>query len=438
MTTLVFAAEGYTRLAAGLLTFADQTLAILLAQPAARRLLVVETHPAPEGSRYGEAGTIGGMPLAFLTPLVKQAQEEGLAMVLARTQHCASPSFTAQPETDERELATFLREQVPGRNHAALMISPGGCQARHLGGGESMDVIEVGPWIRRVSVPGTNDSNGRTWDRQVLAFGAEGQAHLRAVRAVIVGCGGTGSVVAQQLAHLGVGDITLVDPDVVEESNLNRVVGASIRDIGQSKVSVVAKMVREIGLATSVRTLQADVREKEVASSLTEADAIICCTDTHASRAIINQIAYQYMIPAFDVGVAIGALEGQISNVTARVQMLAPGLACLVCGNVLDYAEIRRELQTDELLALDRYVVGHNIAQPAVISINSTASSLLVTMFLAAFTGAPLRARLQFYDAILGRVRVAAQLPAPTCVVCSGAGALGKGDRWPLPARPST
>jgi len=63
------------------------------------------------------------------------------------------------------------------------------------------------------------------------------------IRVGIVGVGGIGSVIAEELTHLGVADLTLVDPDVIEVSNLNRVVAATFNDIGQPKVDVAARWI---------------------------------------------------------------------------------------------------------------------------------------------------------------------------------------------------
>ena len=80
-------------------------------------------------------------------------------------------------------------------------------------------------------------SHGRD-DRQVRAFGEPGQRLLRRLHFAVIGAGGTGSLVCQQLAHLGASCITVVDPDLVEETNLNRLVGSIPSDVGRPKVEV--------------------------------------------------------------------------------------------------------------------------------------------------------------------------------------------------------
>ena len=98
------------------------------------------------------------------------------------------------------------------------------------------------------------------FDRQVRAFGAAGQQRLGDTRVAIIGLGGTGSIAAQQLVHLGVRKFVLIDPDTIEVTNLNRVVGATAQDVGASKVSVAARYIKSF-------SSEADVSECEQAAS---------------------------------------------------------------------------------------------------------------------------------------------------------------------------
>src|SRR5206468_1741580 len=107
------------------------------------------------------------------------------------------------------------------------------------------EVIGVGSrllWGREV----TTEASEVSFDRQVRAFGAAGQDRLREMRVGIVGLGGTGSIVLEQLAHLGVRRFLLMDPDFVERTNLNRLVGSTESDVGKSKVEVATAYAKRI------------------------------------------------------------------------------------------------------------------------------------------------------------------------------------------------
>ena len=297
-------------------------------------------------------------------------------------------------------------------------------------------VVEVGKDVRthlpRPVSPG--DVQPR-FDRSVRAFGALGQSTLSRLTVGIVGLGGLGSIVAEQLAHLGVGGFVLLDPDLIEETNLNRVVGSTHEAIGMPKVQIAARMIRRICEDAQVHSISGDIMCEPDARPLLGVDFIFGCTDLHGSRTVINQIAYQYLIPTIDLGVRVQARHSKIMGMAGRVQMLAPGLACLVCSNLLDPEEVRRDFLSPEARQRDPYISGAVEPQPAVISLNGSVASLGVTMMLSAIVGLPLATRHQVIRFDRGIVRPILQQPQAECIVCSLRGALGRGDSWHLPNR---
>jgi molybdopterin-synthase adenylyltransferase len=419
-----------------------ETCAILLASPSSTQiprsnLLVREIHPAPEEAYAVRTEMKAQLSPEFIVPLVQRARQENLSVIFVHTHPFAegTPSFSPVDDEGEQHLAEFMSRRVPNVPHAALVVGPDGCAARRLGSQAALTVVQVGSKVDLLYDPsGVSDPDQR-WDRQVLAFGIRGQSAIRRARIAIVGVGGTGSVVAEQLAHLGVSDLVLIDPDIVDETNLNRLVGATPRDVGTEKTTTIARLVQGINPNASVTCITRDVTDLDVVDTLTDVDAVFGCTDSHASRAILNQLAYQYYVPLFDVGVGIVAKQGRVANISGRTQMASPGLPCLVCGGVIDSAAVRRELQSEVQRAADPYITGYNEPQPAVISLNSTMASLAVTMFMAAFTPVPGEARLQYYNGITGVVRAATFSADPSCIVCSRSGALGLGNQWSLPGR---
>jgi len=373
----------------------------------------------------------------YFAPIVKTAlkQKEGLVFVHTHPGDVSVPSFSIIDDQGEQLLATFLRNRRLEGPHGALLFGRDHCRARLLGTHEELRVIAIGSSRRVLFERATQFLAEESHDRQVRLLGLRGQRRLADIRVGIVGLGGTGSVVAQQLAYLGVNDFLLLDPDAVEQTNLNRLVGGSISDIGKTKVSVIARQIKTINSNARVNTVALNVLDSDAARVLTEADAVFCCTDSQASRVVLNQLAYQYFIPCIDIGVSITTAARKVVRVTARTQLLAPGQACLTCQELLDSNVIRQEFMTPEQRAQDPYFLGEGEPQPAVISLNSTISSLAVTMFLAVVAELPSRARHLVYDALQGKVRSATASQYPTCIVCSKNGALGRGDKWPLPVR---
>jgi molybdopterin-synthase adenylyltransferase len=442
MMRIIFAANGYKDMAAALLLSEKETCAILLASPPVMNseqpsFLVREVHPAPEMAYEIRTETRAQLRPEFLVPLVQRARQEQLSVIFVHTHPFTegTPSFSPIDSEGEKHLAGFLSRRVADIEHAALLVGPDGCSGRRLGLLEPVAVVQLGGKVELLFDPSESSGLDERWDRQVRAFGPEGQAVVRRARVVVVGVGGTGSVVAQQLAHLGVSDFVLVDPDVVDETNLNRLVGATPSDVGMPKAAAATRLIRGINPQATVKSIRRDVTDISVAETLIGRDAIFGCTDSHASRTILNQLAYQYYVPLFDVGVGIVVSEGLVTHISGRVQMAAPGLACLVCGGVIDPVAVRRELQSPIQRAADPYITGQNEPQPAVISLNSTVASLAVTMFMSVFTSVPGEARLQYYNGIAGVVRSAEVQADPSCVVCSRSGAVGLGNKWSLPGR---
>lgn len=368
----------------------------------------------------------------YCIEIANRARAAGAGVFLAHTHPGGQTleGFSNVDDDGEIPLARYFERRLPNVKHFAAVFTSAGVYARSLGHLSRVPVAGVGR-VLEIATPEA-DLNREKFDRQVRAFGVDGQLILESLKIAVVGLGGTGSVVAQQLAHLGVRDFVLIDPDSVEITNLNRLVGSVPSDIGAPKVMVAARHIKSINPTASCLEVIGDILDEEFGSLLTDVDFIFGCTDSMASRAFLNQLAYQHLIPCIDIGVGIGASGGAISYITGRTQMLSPGLPCLVCTDKLDAEQIRRELLTEEQLKQDPYVVGEKIPQPAVISLNSTMSSAAITMFLAAVTAIPSESRMVIYDAIRGSLRPAAMDPRPRCIVCSYEGGFARGNTWQL------
>ena len=448
MTALVFPDGHLETLRRELLTAApNEAGAVLLAgrvgTAETTRLLVRETHLVPpEAYAIQEPLRLSIQP-TFLAPLLKRARSEGWSLMLVHTHPFADQaSFSAVDDDGERVLMPCLFSRAGDRPHGSLVLGRAGSFARFWMASSDEPtpaeaVIDAG---RDLRVHWCRQTESRKppveYDRSVRAFGAEGQAAIAALTVGIVGLGGVGSLVAEQLAHLGVATFILLDPDVIEQTNLNRVVGTSQADVARPKVAVADNLIRRIHPNTEVQAFQGDVTVVRDARALLQAHIVFCCTDSHGSRAVLNQLAYQFMIPVIDLGVRIQAVSKKIESITGRVQMLSPGIPCLVCQNLLDPEEVRRDLLTDEERKRDPYIVGGLEPQPAVISLNGTVASLGVTMMLSAVAGFPAAARHQVVRFDRGVVRAVESRADPRCVVCSLRGALGRGDLWPMPGRP--
>ena len=400
--------------------------------------VLVEAAPVDERAYASRDALSASLKPAVLVEIANKARALGLSPVFIHTHPHArgTPEFSGIDDAGEAEIQAYLDRRAPRSHPLAMVIGPDGLSARRLGEGAPVPVWEVGPNLRLLSGE-SEDRIATRHDRQLRAFGAEGQRAIARLELLVIGAGGTGSATVQQLAHLGARHLTIIDPDKVEETNLNRLIGATPGDIGLPKVEVARRLVQAINPEANVTAIVGDIVDEEHARLLAGFDLLFLCTDSHASRAVVGQAAYQYLVPAIDMGVSITVAEGAITHITGRVQMLAPSLPCLSCTGALDGEQIRRELLTPEQRAADPYLIGGHVPQPAVVSINATMASLAVTMFLGAVTSVPAQARFQRYDGLRGEVRRVAATARDDCIVCSASGALAKGAGWALPVRTS-
>jgi molybdopterin/thiamine biosynthesis adenylyltransferase/proteasome lid subunit RPN8/RPN11 len=439
MSRLVFTQEMLSRLRSDLLKCEDETCAILFGRSVhidgKLSRIVVRESKEPTSSAYTIRTAVRAqLKPEFVAEAAQRARKNNESVIFVHTHPFSMNQFSQIDDEGERQLMEFFQQRVPNATHAAMLITPDVTIARELGKDRPLDVIGVGPEVTWGRKSATEFDRAR-YDRQIRAFGAAGQSILKSLRVGIVGLGGTGSVVLQELAHLGVTDFLLIDPDVVEESNLNRLIGATTSDVGLPKVEVAKKWVQHLNPKVRVDARQESVLKVQSVRKLADTDFVFCCTDSHGSRAILNQFAYQYLVPMIDMGVVIAVCENTVTHVAARTQMLAPGLACLVCASLLDPEEIRRDLLTDFERQADPYILGNAEPAPAVVSLNTTISSMAVTMFLNACTGIPGSARFLNYNAMTGVSRPAMCAQHPSCIVCSSYGAIARSEEWPLPAR---
>lgn len=142
--------------------------------------------------------------------------------------------------------------------------------------------------------------------------GAAGQARLAAARVTVVGCGALGSVAAELLGRAGVGNLTLIDRDVVERSNLQRQSLFTDADAAASREKAVAAAaaLRAIDPGLSVRAVVADLVAANAERLLAGHDVIVDGTDSFATRLLVNDVAWKSGVP-WVYGAAVGT-EGAV------------------------------------------------------------------------------------------------------------------------------
>ncbi len=260
-------------------------------------------------------------------------------------------------------------------------------------------------------------------------FGAEGQRLIEAQRAVVVGLGGIGSHVAQGLAYAGVQAVGYVDDDRIDETSLNRVVGAGPDDLGRLKVEVARDRTRAILPTATVTALPVNLRTRRAFDLLTQASVIFGCVDHDGPRLVLTELAAAYRIPLIDVASEIfPAAPGRPFDFGGRVVVAQPGDYCLFCAGQIDRELAKEELESPEVRALRRkhgYGLGENSPAPSVCALNGVVANLAVMEFVAFATRLRPPERRLTYKGMRGVVTASNDHGAFDCYTCKCVCGLG-------------
>lgn len=208
--------------------------------------------------------------------------------------------------------------------------------------------------------------------RQILFFGEAGQARIAASQVGIVGLGGLGAHVAQGLAYLGVGSMVLVDDDVVDLTNLNRLVGATRRDATERalKVSVAQRMIGQINPAAQVKAIPKNLRTREALETLSSCPVVFGCVDHDGPRLILTEMAAAYNATLVDCATEINPDNEPDGGFGGRVVVCPAGEFCLDCAGEINGEAAKQELEapaTQEQRRLHGYGLGERGPAPAVV-----------------------------------------------------------------------
>ena len=233
------------------------------------------------------------------------------------------------------------------------------------------------------------------YNRGLLALGRETMREITGGRRVaIVGVGGLGSVMAEHLVHMGFLDISLIDHDELEISNMNRIVGATFLQArrGVKKVAAVAGHLHRINPGVKVRVCPEPIESPAALELLAASDWILLATDNHASRFLVQKTALKHFIPMISAGVNITVDQQRIEDISGEVITVRAGDGfCLNCIGRLNYAQIAQASSPDpevrRQLVSRGYVSGAEIKEPAVKTLNTMLATLAVDTLVEQFAG---------------------------------------------------
>ncbi len=414
-----------------------------------RRLTSYEVVPIPPSAGDSASATHITWSTNSFVKLLRRARAENLVAGIIHTHPAGPVAFSEQDDGNERDLLRLARNRNGAETDLLSMLWAKNSELRarlweHPKQPTDADAVTIVGQLLKFHYRATASMALEAFARQSLAFGPKLTAQLRQLRIAVVGCGGTGSATAVLLARLGVGNLLLIDEDIVDVTNLNRLHGATRADADamRPKVEVLAREIAGMALGTRVVPLQVWVGDPKARDALKSCDIIFGCTDDHDGRLLLNRLAYFYLIPVIDLGLAIDSVPGGgVRGLTGRVTLLEPGAPCLLCRQVIDAITARDESlrrqhpEEYERRKREGYIRGGGDPAPAVVTFTTATACLAVDELLQALTEfrgreSSVWQRIRRFDLMTDRRPGATQDPA--CPVCSDQTYWGRADVEPF------
>ena len=330
----------------------------------------------------------------------RRCEEEELVFGFAHSHPTGYERFSDVDDENEKTLLSALvNRNGPAISFVSLLWTQGRWIARVRKGRQLTESTTARHVIvldrpLRLFIPQHSRGENPILARQAAAFGGLFVKKMETLRVGVVGAGGTGSPTATLLARAGVGELVLIDPDVLESSNLNRVRGAREVDVGESKAKTLAAFTNGLGLGTKAVAICDRVDTASGLDAVASCDVVFGCTDDQIGREVINTALYSYAQVFIDVGLG-GHVDHRRDGTPylryhhGRISTVLPEEGeCLFCQGVLAEAVIRSEyarLQQPDMSPeeeRERYLVGGGAVAPGVGPFTSaTADFGVATLF---------------------------------------------------------
>lgn len=307
-------------------------------------LLLARDYVSVEDGDYLDDPSVGAMmSSAAISKAPQRAyQTKTVALHVHCHGHCGPPEFSG---VDVRENAKFVPNffnVTAHMPHGALLLSRDNA-AGAIWLSRDADPIAI---TRFTGVGAAMAHRRRSMTRHARQsfLGADSERRLANLTVGVVGLGGGGSHVVQQLAHVGVGGMVLADPDIAEDSNLNRLIGATSDDVADEaqKVAIAERQVR--GLVHAPRLLPIARIWQDATEALAECDIIIGGLDSYRERSELEAFCRRLLIPCIDMGMDVHEVGSHFA-IGGQVVLSSPGAPCLWCLGILTHERLELEAQ---------------------------------------------------------------------------------------------
>lgn len=253
-----------------------------------------------------------------------------------------------------------MLQPLPGQNLVVLTLANndqglGGWSATRLAGGKIYPIEEVriiGAPNLVLSVSPINPNSAEfdiehpRWSRLRNMWGDKNLLRVANTHVMIIGASRTGSVVARQLTALGIGKLTLVDPDMLEIHNYDAMMGGSMDDIGRSKVAALADELVRFRDDIAVTGLPFTATDRRVIQRARIADVLITCVDHGTPVLFAAKMANRWNKVHIDIGTSVQKQDNGELEITGDVRFFQPHEACASCvGGIGDRIDAEIDLQ---------------------------------------------------------------------------------------------
>jgi hypothetical protein len=307
------------------------------------------------------------------------SERHGIWHVHAHSGRGRPPTPSGTDQADIPKLVEALTRSSPAETHGLMILNGDRAFAEACVptvGWCPVLVTEVGWPLAFLSRDATLQVADARYARQDF-LGPESRFMFAGIRVGVVGAGGGGSHVCQQLAHLGVGDLTVFDPDLLEETNLPRTVGATEQDVVHQRPKVeiverVANAIQQTGVVHAYRTRWQDNPE-----ALRRCQLVIGATDTFAERRELEVACRRFLIPYLDIGMDVLSAARPPFRMAGQVVASIPGGPCMWCLGFL----------TEQRLAEEARKYGATGGRPQVVWANGLLASSAIGLAVDLITG---------------------------------------------------
>ena len=340
---------------------------------ATRSSALIRTIVPPEkGDRFVHGNAT--VTADYILRAARIAQDDQCGLVLLHSHPDADRwQFMSGPDRDTESSYAYLVREITGQPLVGMTLATGNntWSARHwdvksvnqVDCDHCTNVRVIGDklavsWNDTLRPPPpTNDKQVRS----VSAWGERCQADLARRSILVVGAGSVGLDVIVRLAASGICDLTVMDFDLVQVHNLDRLIGATLRDalLERPKTHVARREAAKAATASNCRVDISDLSicEPDGLKLALDHDVVFSCVDSPWARAVVNAMAYTDLIPVIDGGIRIDTLpDNSMRNAIWRSHVIRPNRPCMSCTRQLDLAEV--QLDKQGLLNSPEYIAG--------------------------------------------------------------------------------